>query len=190
MSTPAGQTLEREHLDDLFEALHRRGYTVVGPRLQAQALVYGELSSSADLPAGWTDEQEAGHYRVRRREDDALFGYNVGPHSWKRYQLPAERRLWSARRDENGGLGDIEQAPAQSAALRLPGRALLRAARDGDPRSRAPRRKPARPGRARRARGRLHRRRAVHPGRQHLLLQLDGHGPRPRRPGSTSRSRR
>ncbi len=113
MSTPAGQTLERENLDDLFDVLHRRGYTVVGPRLQAQALTYGELRSSADLPAGWTDEQEAGHYRVRRREDDALFGYNVGPHSWKRYQLPAERRLWSAKRDGNGGLTDIEQGPAE-----------------------------------------------------------------------------
>ena len=30
----------------------------------------------------------AGSYRLRRRDDEALFGYNVGPHSWKRYQLP------------------------------------------------------------------------------------------------------
>jgi sulfhydrogenase subunit beta (sulfur reductase) len=113
MSTTAGQTLERGHLDALFDALTRRGYTIVGPRMQAQALVYGELLSSADLPAGWTDEQEAGHYRVRRREDDALFGYNVGPHSWKRYQLPAERRLWSARRDEHGGLSEIEEGAGE-----------------------------------------------------------------------------
>jgi ferredoxin len=109
MSTLVSQRIERSDLDELFAALGRRGYTVVGPTLQGQALVYGELCSSADLPAGWTDEQEAGHYRVRRREDDALFGYNVGPHSWKRYQLPPERRLWRARRDEHGGLTDIEQ---------------------------------------------------------------------------------
>jgi sulfhydrogenase subunit beta (sulfur reductase) len=113
MSTLVSQRIERADLDELFAALGRRGYTVVGPTLQGQALVYGELSSSADLPAGWTDEQEAGHYRVRRREDDALFGYNVGPHSWKRYQLPPERRLWRARRDEHGGLRDIEQDGAE-----------------------------------------------------------------------------
>ena len=109
MSQPASQTLERRDLDELFAALSRRGYTILGPTVHAQAIVYGELTSSADLPQGWTDEQEAGHYRLRRRDDDALFGYNVGPHSWKRHQLPAERRLFRARRDENGGLTDIEQ---------------------------------------------------------------------------------
>src|SRR5664279_5471412 len=109
MSMPASHTLERRDLDGLFAALSRRGYTILGPTVQAQTIVYGELTSSADLPQGWTDEQEAGHYRLRRREDQALFGYNVGPHSWKRQQLPAERRLFRARRDEDGGMSDIEQ---------------------------------------------------------------------------------
>ena len=43
---------------------------------------------------GWTDEQDGGHYRLVRRDDDALFGYAVGPHSWKKFQLPPEVRLW------------------------------------------------------------------------------------------------
>jgi len=47
----------------------------------------------ADLPAGWTDEQDAGVYRLRRRDDGALFGYNVGPHSWKKYLFPPSARL-------------------------------------------------------------------------------------------------
>ena len=50
--------------------------------------------------SGWTDEQDGGRYRLRRRDDEALFGYAVGPHSWKRYQLPAEVTLWRARVDE------------------------------------------------------------------------------------------
>jgi sulfhydrogenase subunit beta (sulfur reductase) len=91
------RVLDRRDLDLLFEALKRRGYTIVGPRLRDRAIVYDELASAGDLPAGWTDEQEGGHYRVKRREDEALFGYNVGPHSWKRHQLPAERRLWTSR---------------------------------------------------------------------------------------------
>ena len=136
----------------------RRGYTVVGPTVRDQAIVYDEIGSSADLPIGWTDEQDGGHYRLRRREDEALFGYNVGPHSWKRYQLPPEVRLWRARRDEHGELTELAEAPRETPALRVPRRALVRAARDGHPRPRAARRRALRPGRSRPARGRVRRR--------------------------------
>ena len=101
--------LERGRLDDLFEALRRRGYTVIGPRVADGAIVYGELRSSRDLPIGWTDEQDGGHYRLKPRDDEALFGYAVGPHSWKQFQLPPDVRLFRARRTEDGGLTEIEE---------------------------------------------------------------------------------
>jgi sulfhydrogenase subunit beta (sulfur reductase) len=113
MSQPGNYTLERDAFDELFGTLARRGYTVVGPTVRDRAIVYGEIGSSADLPIGWTDEQDGGHYRLRRRDDAALFGYNVGPHSWKAYQLPAEVRLWRARRDEHGGLTDLTETPRE-----------------------------------------------------------------------------
>ena len=93
----AVHVIERDDFHALLDALARRGYTIVGPTVRAGAIVYDELRELADLPIGWTDEQDAGRYRLRRREDDALFGYAVGPHSLKRYQLPAERTLWRAR---------------------------------------------------------------------------------------------
>jgi sulfhydrogenase subunit beta (sulfur reductase) len=95
----------RRDFDRLLEALAARGYTIIGPRVREQAIVFDELRSSADLPTGWTDEQEGGHYRLKRRDDEALFGYNVGPHSWKRFQLPPEQRLFTARS------GDIVEEP-------------------------------------------------------------------------------
>ena len=70
--------------------------------------------SSADLPVGWTDEQDGGHYRLRRRDDEALFGYAVGPHSWKRYQLPPEVRLWRARLGEDGSLTELVETPPET----------------------------------------------------------------------------
>ncbi len=102
-------TLERPGVDALLAALADRGYTVVGPTLAQDAIVYGELRSSADLPVGWTDEQDGGHYRLRRRDDEALFGYAVGPHSWKRYQLPPDVRLWRATLAPDGTLTELEQ---------------------------------------------------------------------------------
>ena len=74
------------------------------------AIVYDEVAGVGDLPAGWTDEQDGGHYRLRRREDGALFGYAVGPQSWKRYLHPPEVTLWRAGRAAGGELA-IETAP-------------------------------------------------------------------------------
>jgi ferredoxin len=111
MPDPGGHTLQRDGLDELFGALRRRGYTILGPTVREQAIVYDEIEGCRDLPIGWTDEQEGGHYRLRRRDDEALFGYNVGPHSWKRYRLPAEVRLWRARRGENGAMEQLVEEP-------------------------------------------------------------------------------
>ncbi len=91
--------VEREHLEQLLQVLTSRGYEVVGPTLREGAIVYERLTSAEDLPSGWTDEQAGGKYRLKRREDHALFGYVVGPHSWKKFLHPPLHRLWQASRD-------------------------------------------------------------------------------------------
>ena len=67
----------------LVDALRARAYRVIGPTLRDQAVIYDDIGSLADLPRGWTDKQEAGQYRLTHRDDNALFGYAVGPRSWK-----------------------------------------------------------------------------------------------------------
>ena len=98
MAQRSEHILVSEQLGKLIDALVRKGYEVIGPTLRDGAIVYDKVESVQDLPAGWTDEQEPGRYRVKRREDEALFGYAVGPQSWKKYTHPAEVRLWSAER--------------------------------------------------------------------------------------------
>jgi sulfhydrogenase subunit beta (sulfur reductase) len=93
---------ERPHLESLFEALAKRGYEVIGPTVRDGAIVYDRLNSAADLPTGWSDEQDAGRYRLVKRNDGAVFGYAVGPHSWKRTLHPPVQRLWSATRRAQG----------------------------------------------------------------------------------------
>ena len=90
--------LAASELGNLIAALVRRGYAVVGPTVRDGAIIYDQIESLQDLPAGWTDEQAPGHYRLKRRNDQALFGYVVGPQSWKKYLHPADVRLWSAER--------------------------------------------------------------------------------------------
>jgi len=100
----SGETvlIEAQQLDTLIQTLTRRGYEVVGPTICEGAIVYDRLGSAKDLPAGWTDEQDGGTYRLKRRADNALFGYVVGPHSWKKYLHPPAVRLWRAERGANG----------------------------------------------------------------------------------------
>src|SRR5512142_1504808 len=93
--------MARGHLDQLLDAITRRGFRLIGPTARDGAIVTDEIASSADLPAGWTDEQDGGSYRLRRRDDDALFGYNVGPQSWKRELFPPSSTLLLGRRDDD-----------------------------------------------------------------------------------------
>lgn len=94
-------TLAADQLGKLIEVLVHKGYEVVGPTVRDGAIVYDHVESLDDLPKGWTDEQKPGHYRLHRRDDEALFGYVVGPQSWKKYTHPPEVRLWAAER-QNG----------------------------------------------------------------------------------------
>jgi ferredoxin len=98
------RVLKREAFDLLLEALQRRGFTTIGPTVRAEAIVFDRITSSADMPAGLTDEQEGGTYRLRRRDDEALFGFNVGPNSWKNHLFPPTLRLWRAHRGDDGAL--------------------------------------------------------------------------------------
>jgi ferredoxin len=110
--------IEAGDLQHLFDALKRRGYQLLGPRLNDGAIVYDEIHSVSELPIGWTDEQEGGTYRVKRRADKSLFGYNVGPHSWKKYLHPPVVRLWHATRGEDAiEVYDDTPAPAKRAFI-------------------------------------------------------------------------
>ncbi len=110
-ASAAPRYLDRADFDRLLEALGARGYTVIGPRVEGGAIVYDELSTSAELPIGWGDEQEGGHYRLRRRGDAALFGYNLGPSAWKRHLHAPRVKLLEAARDADGRLR-FERVPA------------------------------------------------------------------------------
>ena len=99
--------IELAGLDALIGGLRARGFTVIGPTVRSRAIVYAEVESAGDLPAGWTDVQEAASYRLEPRGDDAVFGYNAGHDSLKRFLFPPRVRTW---RGERGADGTVEVA--------------------------------------------------------------------------------
>jgi ferredoxin len=99
MDMPAAVVIERDGFDALIRALMADGYRVVGPTVRDGAIVLAELDSPNQLPAGWGVDVAPGHYRLRPREDDAVFAHSAGPQSWKQFLHPARQRLWSTRPD-------------------------------------------------------------------------------------------
>jgi sulfhydrogenase subunit beta (sulfur reductase) len=102
-STPSTcNFLPRDGLQSLIDELSGDGFSVIGPTIDQGAIIYAEIESVDELPRGWTDRQQPGEYRLERRDDDAYFGYVVGPHSWKRYLFPPLTTVATADRTDNG----------------------------------------------------------------------------------------
>jgi sulfhydrogenase subunit beta (sulfur reductase) len=83
-----------QHLLDVLAADHR----VVGPQVADGAIVFRDLARVADLPAGWLDEQDGGHYRLVRDESAGWFDHVVGPHSLKNFLFPARETIAALER--------------------------------------------------------------------------------------------
>lgn len=92
------RVLATSDLQRLFDELHRQGYVTIAPTISEQTILFRQVASIEELPIGWTDQQEGGKYRLVRREDNAYFGYVVGPESWKRLLFPPRQLLYRSRR--------------------------------------------------------------------------------------------
>lgn len=102
----------------LIEQLHRDGYTVVGPRIAQEAIVYEEIESIHDLPVGWTDEQSPGRYQLIKTTRERYFEYAVGPHSWKKFLFPPLVPLMETKKSDHGWImRDIPNPPSKFAFL-------------------------------------------------------------------------
>ena len=133
--------IESKHLGDVLEALRAAGYQPVGPAVRDGAIVYDVLNSVGDLPAGVTDEQGAGSYRLQTRSDGALFSYTAGAQSWKRFLYPPEELLCRLkktgkdlevvpRKEEAPPYAFIGVRPCELHAIAILDRVLLQASHD------------------------------------------------------------
>jgi sulfhydrogenase subunit beta (sulfur reductase) len=102
--------LEPSALQGLITVLQAKGYTVVGPTVRDGSITFDAITSMEQLPRGWSDVQQPSRYSIVRRDDDAFFAFNVGPHSWKRYLFPAHLRLFAAKRVGKGF--EVDPPPA------------------------------------------------------------------------------
>ncbi len=110
-SMPVGRAvIDLAGLAKLIPLLGERGYEVIGPTVRDGAVVLDVIRKLEELPAGWGDQQASGRYRLKKREDEAQFGFNLGPQGWKRFLHPPELKMFEGARD-NGGFKILRNAP-------------------------------------------------------------------------------
>ncbi len=88
-----------EKLNELFHHLKHLGYQLIGPTVQGSSITYAEINSTEDLPQGYSDFQEKGVYRLKKRQDNAYFGYNIGSRSFKNFLFPPREKLYQINQE-------------------------------------------------------------------------------------------
>jgi sulfhydrogenase subunit beta (sulfur reductase) len=109
--TRSAVTLDLPGLQALVDVLGGLGFTVLGPTVRDGAVVPGRVASLDDLPRGWGDRQEPGSYRLRRRTDEALFGFAADAVSWKSVLFPSRELIWHGSRTADGFAVDEPGSP-------------------------------------------------------------------------------
>ncbi len=118
-TTDTPRVIDRKDFDELLQAIKKRYPRLLGPTVSEGSLIYDRIESASDLPAGYTDRQEAGHYRLVKSRLPALFRYVVGQQSWKKFFHVAEEVLWRAER--KGKSFEILEAESESQPTALMG---------------------------------------------------------------------
>lgn len=117
----SARLIDVDGLQALIQALLGRGFNVVGPTVKSGAIVNAPITSVDDLPGGWGDEQDAGHYRLRERNDAMLFGFASGAQSAKPVFFPTEEVLWRGERSNGEFTVQPDEQPARDAPYALIG---------------------------------------------------------------------
>lgn len=101
LSLRVGMTvaLPKNTLNTILERLREQGFQTLGPRIEAESLVYSQIKGLEDLPQGYTTEQNGGNYRLIYTGHPRYFDITAGSHTWKQFLFPPRVTLFTLRRN-------------------------------------------------------------------------------------------
>ena len=103
-------------IDVLVRVLSDKGYTTIAPTVREGAIVYDEVHAASDLPVGFGDEQSSSSYRLSQSESREMFGFAVGPQSFKKFLFPPRWKILSAIRNDGSIEFDSGSTPSGESA--------------------------------------------------------------------------
>lgn len=112
--------LQKIKFHAVLQELQKMGYNTIGPVVKDQTISYQPIEKLADLPRGYTSQQEPGKYRLAYTGHGNYFNAAPGADSWKKFFFPPRSELLAFHRDpENKKIwsADREESPAPSLAL-------------------------------------------------------------------------
>jgi sulfhydrogenase subunit beta (sulfur reductase) len=105
--------MPKTQMDALLARIREDGFQTIGPRVRDHALLYIPIQAMADLPRGYTSEENAGQYRLVYSGHSRYFDITPGPHTWKQYLFPPREPLLSFQKN-----GEWVEKPAAKPAAR------------------------------------------------------------------------
>jgi sulfhydrogenase subunit beta (sulfur reductase) len=117
--------LPRSRFDDLLRALAEGGRRVVGPTITDGAIVFADLQSASELPAGFTLVTAPGRARLEALPEGPgaarAFQYAVSGEGIKRFTFPSRVDALSMAADVAGTVRIVVDAPAEPVPLAVIG---------------------------------------------------------------------
>ncbi|MBV0934363.1 4Fe-4S dicluster domain-containing protein [Marinobacterium weihaiense] len=96
--------LPRAALPQLIQHLHRHGYTVLGPQVVDNAILYRPLADTDVLPTGIEQVQRPGEYRLIQTDSPRQFSWANGPQALKPLTFAPRETLWRSTLQTDGSL--------------------------------------------------------------------------------------
>jgi len=94
--------LPRNNLQSLIDILKGSGYRCIGPIIADDTILFDEISDVQQLPAGKSDIQAPGSWRLSTHNSDRQFAWANGPQALKPFMFKPEQPLWQVERDDQG----------------------------------------------------------------------------------------
>jgi ferredoxin len=113
------RVLDLDGLDDLLRALEDDGFRIIGPSHRGAVVDLDDIHGIDDLPAGWSDDQEPGRYRLHDDGSGALFAHTTTAAPPRRELHPPHETLVRIRRHD--GSFTVEEAAPDGPPLALVG---------------------------------------------------------------------
>jgi len=99
--------IKKEHLKLIFDRL-KTSHRIISPTVEGNVIVFAEIADFHDIPAGYTEQQGRGTYRLFKnssqlsKTSSQIFSFSVGPDSFKRFISPPVREIFAFEKSKKG----------------------------------------------------------------------------------------
>lgn len=112
--------IPKPQFDTILKTLKGQDYQLEGPQVKDHTVILGPIENLADLPKGYTSQEEPGKYTLSSNGTENYFDVTSGPHTWKKYFFPPKTQLMVFQQD-----GDQKDWVTKSAEKETPSYALI-----------------------------------------------------------------